>query len=191
MSARDLDRAVLQQSRLFLVEGYSLRAEGLVEGNLALAKELGCLTALGLSSFEIVREHRHQLIDLLAEHTDILFANADEAEALTGLPTEKSAEAIAKLVGIVCITDGENGCWIASNSGIAHCPTTPLKPRDTTGSGDLFASGFLYGLLRNQPLEVCAEMGCRAGAAATQVIGSGLPQGEWDRLSLEYQQLLN
>jgi len=115
----------------------------------------------------------------LIKETDILFCNEDEAKELTKKDgTKKAAVLLVELgVGVVCITQGKKGCVVATKNEFISSPGFKAKVRDTTGAGDAFAGGFLYGFLNKKPLEFCAKMGNFAAAKCIEKEGarSGLP----------------
>ena len=87
---------------------------------------------------------------------------------------------------VAVVTLGDRGCVAAR--GDPACETSErvaceafeeIVARDSTGAGDLFVSGFMYGLLRESPLGECAELGCLAGAAATQSVGAEVSDEGW------------
>lgn len=181
MGPSDLSPSLFESCRLVVLESFSFRNEGLLEKAMLLAKKAGAKVALGLSAFEIVREYRHLLHDLLPEYVDIVFANQDEAQALTGLSEEKSALALAMLCDLAVVTHGPEGCWLAEGKSAFHHDTKRVDAIDATGAGDLFMAGFLCGHLNNRSLDQCAEIGSLLGAAVTRHIGSDLPPEEWKR----------
>jgi sugar/nucleoside kinase (ribokinase family) len=185
MSAAHLDETHFEGCKLVLLEGFALRNEGLLEGAMTLSKQKGCSIALGLSSFEIAAYHRKQLHNLLPKYVDLVFASHDEASTLTGLAPDQAAIALSKLCEVAVVTGAEKGCWVAQNGSVVHCPTVPVTPLDVTGAGDIFMAGFLHGWLQKLPVTKCAEIGCRLGAAVTQVMGPCLPRSVWETILKE------
>ncbi len=176
--------------RLCIFEGFSLRMSGLIEASFRLARKHKSPVAFGLASFEIVHEFRLDIMELLPQYVDLLFANHDEAKELTGLEPKMAAIALSKLVEVAIVTHGDKGCWIAKESRAIHVPTRPLTPIDVTGAGDAFMAGFLHGYLNSSPLSVCGEIGCIVGGAATQVTGPSLTATQWENVCSEVQPLL-
>lgn len=116
--------------------------------------------------------------DIIKE-TDILFCNEDE---IKGLTKEKELKKAAEVlidhgISIICITQGKKGCTIAAKNKLISLHGLKVKAKDTTGAGDAFAGGFLYGFLNKKPLELCAKMGNFAAAKCIEKEGarSGLP----------------
>jgi sugar/nucleoside kinase (ribokinase family) len=74
------------------------------------------------------------------------------------------------------------GCWVGEQNSQWKCSAYPVTPVDTTGAGDLFASGFLHGYLTGKPLIKCAHYGALLGAAVVQIEGAELPESTWKEL---------
>ena len=110
----------------------------------------------------------------LVEQVDILFANEGEAQALTGAASfTEAARTLSKACPIVCVTHGAKGSVIFADGRSHEIAAAPIERLvDTTGAGDLYASGFLYGLTHGRPLEVCGRLGSLAAAEIISHIGA-------------------
>lgn len=161
------------------IEARQLKNGVCVEKILQLCKEGGAKISLDLSSFELVREFKETLLHLIPHYVEIVFCNEDEIRALTGLSPEEGCLALQKLCPIVVVTRGPQGCLVGHQNTLLSIPTFPATPLDTTGAGDLFASGFLYGYLKGYSLFTCALIGNRLGSAVVEVIGAELPEEHW------------
>ncbi|HCS69839.1 MAG TPA: adenosine kinase, partial [Rhodospirillaceae bacterium] len=125
--------------------------------------------ALSLSDPFCVDRHRADFLDLIEGHVDILFAN--EAEILSLYQVDDFDAAVDKVKGhckIAALTRSEKGSVVVSGDNVTAVAATPVdKVIDTTGAGDAYAAGFLYGYTRDEDLAACARMG---GIAAAEVI---------------------
>jgi sugar/nucleoside kinase (ribokinase family) len=101
--------------------------------------------ALDLASYNVVSDHRAFLLSLL-QQVDIVFANEEEAKALCGLEPDKAVDYLAELVETVVVKKGRQGAIARRKEERAAAPAIVARCVDTTGAGDLFAAGFLYGL---------------------------------------------
>ena len=165
------------------IEGYLLFNEALMLRVLESAKEAGCTISLDLASFEVVNATKSVLADILRDYVDIVFANEEEADAFTGLKEDHSAMAkqLAELCEIAAVKVGAHGSYIAHAGQIEKIePMHAAHVIDTTGAGDLWAAGFLYGWSQKRPLAECAKIGSILGAAVVQEQGSVLPEHVWD-----------
>lgn len=168
--------------RLVHIEGYALRNEGLVERIVSMAKEAHALISFDVSSFEIVSEYREKILDLLTTSVDIVFANEDETRMLTGLDPLEGCQKLKTLCPIAVVLAGQEGCLVGSEDQVFKSPAFPAKVVDTTGAGDLFASGFLYSFLKGDSLQTCAKAGNLVGSCIIEVTGAELSPEKWDYL---------
>lgn len=165
------------------IEGYLLFNEALMMRVLTSAKEAGCTISLDLASFEVVNATKEILPDILNDYVDIVFANEEEAEAFTGIQDDYRAMAkkLTRYCDIAAVKVGAHGSYIAHEGAVTKVePMHAAKVIDTTGAGDLWASGFLHGWSNNLSLTKAASIGSILGAAAVQVQGSMLPPHVWD-----------
>jgi sugar/nucleoside kinase (ribokinase family) len=180
----ELDSACFANAAIVHVEGYLLFNPDLITRSLEAAKNAGAIISLDLSSFTIVEESKTLLEKLTTEFVDILIANEDEARAFTGYTDEMEAvKALSQKAEIAVLKVGKRGSFI-SNKGeiISVAPKGTGEAIDTTGAGDLWASGFLFGLVNGYSIEKCGELGSACGYEVCQVIGANIPEHGWDRI---------
>jgi sugar/nucleoside kinase (ribokinase family) len=134
------------------------------------AHDAGGRVALSLSDTFCVDRHRYEWRQLVADQVDILFANEEEAKALFEVDTFEAAFAAAREdVEVAVVTRGAEGSVIARGDHVVQVPSHPVEHVvDTTGAGDLYAAGFLFGFTRDRSLEDCGRLG---SLAASAVIG--------------------
>jgi len=179
-SGKDLTPDHFTGIKLVHIEGYTLFNDDLTERAMALAKAAGAKVSFDLASFEIVRRFKEKIYHLLKEYVDIVFCNEDEAKMLTGHTEEETCQMLGSICEVAVVSLGSRGCYIQHEHELLYCPAFYVaSPLDTTGAGDLFASGFLHGYLNNQPLHVAATYGARAGASVIQVSGGEIPEEGW------------
>ncbi len=144
------------------------------------AKAAGCKVGLDLASFEVVRIFRQSLDNILKEYVDYVVANEVEAEALfPGLTPEAQLDKLKNLCEIAVVKLGSKGSIVARANEVAKVPAITVEAVDTTGAGDLWACGFLYGLIQGRPLAEAAYYGSVTGAEAVKVIGPKLAEDRW------------
>lgn len=125
--------------------------------------------SLTLSDPFCVERHRAEWRDLVADQVDILFANEHEAKALYQVDTFDDALAAARSdVEVVAITRGPRGSVVARGDDVAEIAAHPVEVVDTTGAGDLYAAGFLYGFTHGRSMVECGQLG---SVAASAVLG--------------------
>lgn len=166
------------------VEGYLIVNEALIVSTLKKAKKSGAAVSLDLSSFTVVEESRDILEELVINYVDILIANEDEAYAFTGYKDElKALKALGEKVELAVLKVGERGSYINYKEKIIKNDAVKSEAvLDTTGAGDLWASGFLFGLVKGYPLEKCGQLGNICGAEVCSVIGASIPDIGWKRI---------
>ena len=149
---------------------------------LASAKQAGCSISLDLASFEVVNATKEILPEILSEYVDIVFANEEEGGAFTGLEGDHPGMALqlAEHCEIAAVKVGAHGSFVARSGQVERIePMHAAHVVDTTGAGDLWAAGFLYGWSRKRPLAECGAIGSILGAAVVQEQGSALPDHVW------------
>lgn len=131
-----------------------------------VAHEAGRRVSLTLSDTFCVERHRTEWRDLVADQVDILFANEAEALALYEVDTFEEALAAARHdVEVAIITRGPAGSVVARGEQVVEVEAHPVEVVDTTGAGDLYAAGFLFGYTHGRPMETCGKLGSIAASA--------------------------
>jgi sugar/nucleoside kinase (ribokinase family) len=132
----------------------------------------------------VVEESRDFLEKIVTDFVDILIANEDEARAYTGVADERRAVAVmGENVDIAVLKVGPRGSYIRhGNRTLAVAPMGDGSAVDSTGAGDLWAAGFLHGLVTGLPIEKCGELGSACGYEVCQVTGATVPEAAWQRV---------
>jgi sugar/nucleoside kinase (ribokinase family) len=168
------------------VEGYLLFNPDIFRAVIKTARSAGALVSLDLASFNVVEASLPLLNEAVdSGAVDILIANEEEAAAFTGLKDEeKAADALRKRAPIAVMKLGKRGSVIMHGGCTVNTPPHgDGRPAvDTTGAGDLWASGFLYGLINGYPLERCGTLASMCGYEVCQVAGAHIPKDGWDRI---------
>jgi sugar/nucleoside kinase (ribokinase family) len=139
---------------------------------------------MDLASFTVVEQSLVLLEKLVADYVDILIANEDEARAFTGQSDEELAlSALSAKANIAVLKVGPRGSHISNAGKSIHIqPMGDGTALDTTGAGDLWAAGFLFGLVNGYPLEKCGQLGSACGYEVCQVVGANIPDEGWERI---------
>lgn len=178
LPAQELDESAIADAQVLYLEGYLWDPEEprrAMRRAIAAAKNAGRKVAFTLSAVFVIARHRQDFLALIAEGLiDILFANEEELAALTGIEDFQTGfDQIAAQVPTVVVTRGAEGAHARSDGAYAHVPAQPIdKVVDTTGAGDLFASGFLFGFVRGRALEDCLTMGAICAAEIISHFGA-------------------
>jgi sugar/nucleoside kinase (ribokinase family) len=185
MVPEDLDPIYFRGVKLVHIEGYSLLYPGLTKRAMELAKESGALVSFDLGSFEVVETYSPLIRDMIEKYVDITFSNEDEILSLTGKHPEEGCKELQKISPIAVVMMGKHGCWVADSNHHVKCPAFVVEPIDTTGAGDLFASGFLHGYLSGMDIETCSRWGSIIARAVVQVVGAEIPVDQWPQIKQE------
>ena len=156
---------------VYYLEGYLFDApEGpaLFEKVAEIAAATGAKLALSLSDAWCVERHFDALSAFIKAHVSIIFSNEDEARALTGKDYEAAGQEMAGYLDEVIITRGAQGAYILKSGDSAHVSANPVgEVVDTTGAGDLFAAGYLFGRSKGYGAELCGKI---ASAVSGEII---------------------
>jgi len=178
MGPDQIEPGVLAACGWVYLEGYLLTTEVGLEACLlaqAEARRRGIPVALTLSDPTIVDLFREHFDRLVGGGVDLVFCNDDEARALTREDDrDTAAAALAGLSPRVCITCGSEGALVLDHGDKGFAPGHPVTAVDTTGAGDAFAGGALYGLTRGHSLVEAAALGCYAAAHVVSSFGPRL-----------------
>ncbi|MBK1669443.1 adenosine kinase [Rhodovibrio sodomensis] len=173
----DLDHHQIAQAKVTYLEGYLWDApaakQAFVEAARA-AHESGNRVALSLSDGFCVDRHRDSFLDLVENHVDILFANEDEITKLYQVDAfDDALQHVRGHCEVAALTRSAKGSLVLSGEEVHVVDAaTPERLADTTGAGDLYAAGFLYGFTQGYGLPDCGRLGAAAAAEAISHVGA-------------------
>jgi sugar/nucleoside kinase (ribokinase family) len=177
--------ALFMEYSYFHIEGYLVQNHALIRRAVELAKENGLIVSLDLASYNVVETNRDFLLSIIRDYVDIVFANEEEAKALTGHEPEKALDEIASMVKIAVVKTGSKGSLVKQDGEIFRIGVIPVTPVDTTGAGDLYAAGFLYGHSKGMPLQRCGELGALLSGNVIECMGAKMDSARWQRILAE------
>ncbi len=171
-----LDLDLIGRAKVTFLEGYLFdrpEAKEAFRVAAAAAHDAGRKVALSLSDSFCVERHRDDFLQLVADGVDILFANEDEITQLYGVDTfDEGVAAVRGHCEIAAVTRGKAGSVVVTADEQVEIEAHQVPKRvDTTGAGDLYAAGFLFGLTQGRPLHECGRLGSIAAAAVIGHIG--------------------
>jgi sugar/nucleoside kinase (ribokinase family) len=169
----------------FHIEGYLVQNHELIRRAVELAQEHGLIVSLDMASYNVVEANKDFLLSIITEYVDIVFANEDEARALTGLEPEEALHELSKLAEIAVVKTGSSGSLVKSGQDQYIIGVIDVTPIDTTGAGDLYAAGFLYGLSKGNPLPECGELGAMLAGNVIEFMGSKMSAERWEKIKAE------
>jgi sugar/nucleoside kinase (ribokinase family) len=177
LAPSDIDEELIANAGITYLEGYLYdrpRAKQAVMHACEIAHAAGKKVALSLSDSFCVNRHRDEFLDLVQKHVDILFANEDEIMALYQVKTfEEAIYNVRRHCHIAALTRSEKGSVIVSGEETIEVAAAPVaQVVDTTGAGDMYAAGFLFGLTRGMPLAECGRLASLAAAEVIAHVGA-------------------
>ncbi len=180
MSAAEISPDMFNGYDCLYLEGYLVQNHELISAAARSARAAGLKVAIDLASFNVVEENRRFLRDLVADHIDILFANEAEAFAFTGEEEPLNAlQAISEMTELAIVKTGMDGALIKNGSEVHVGIMKAARRVDTTGAGDFYAAGFLYGLCEGLSLRQCGTIGAITAGKVIEVVGTTFGEEEW------------
>ena len=175
INQNDIDEKAIKESEMIFLEGY-LWDEGEPKSAFDKAMSLSNTKAMSLSDQFCVERHKNNFLDLVKNKLDITFANEQEIKSLIDTKNFEEVIEFGKQLGkLLIITRGEKGSVAIKNQEIVECKSKPnLKIVDLTGAGDLFAAGFLHGLINNISIKESLEKGTEMSSKIIQNVGARL-----------------
>ena len=175
---RQVEREVIRRSRFVYLEGYLLTSEpGMKACGLARrwARSAGVGVSLTLSDPAIVQAFGERFNQLVDSGVDLLFSNEEEALVFTGAAKlDQAVSELAHRVPMVVVTRGADGVVVSAGTTQVQVDAVPVHAVDTTGAGDSFAGGFLFGICRDFGIAEAARLGCFVGAEVVSKLGPRL-----------------
>jgi sugar/nucleoside kinase (ribokinase family) len=182
LRAEDLNPAMFKGYQYLFLEGYLVQNHELIEQGAKMAKEANLKIAMDLASYNIILEDHDFCTYLVEKYIDILFANEEEAKAFTGFGPYEAAKELTHHCDIVVVKMGAQGSLIATKEQLSEVPALTANCIDSTGAGDYFAGGFLFGIVNGYNLSQCAKIGSIMAAEIVQVVGTELSQEKWTEI---------
>ena len=175
INEQDINEKAIKESEMILLEGY-LWDEGEPKTAFDKAMLFSNTKAMSLSDQFCVERHKSDFLDLVKNKLDITFANEQEIRSLIDAKSFEDVIEFGKQLGkLLIVTRGQKGSIAIKNQEIVECQSkTNLKIIDLTGAGDLFAAGFLHGLINDFSTKECLEKGTGMSSKIIQKVGARL-----------------
>lgn len=179
LSAADLTDETYRGYDYFHIEGYLVQNHALIEQAVKLAKKNGLKVSLDMASYNVVDDNLDFLKTIVANYVDIVFANEEEARSFTGKEPHEAVHVFGDQCEIAVVKVGKEGSLIRKDGQLTRVEAIKADVVDTTGAGDLYASGFLYGLIHGLSLEKCGKIGSVLAGKTIEVIGPKMTNAQW------------
>jgi sugar/nucleoside kinase (ribokinase family) len=164
------------------MEGYLIFNKELVETACRIAKKSNMKIALDLASYNVVDAKLADFREIIEKYVDIVFANEEEAKSFTGFSPADALNSLSTLCEIAVIKIGKDGSLIKRGNEILKITSMPVNCIDTTGAGDLYASGFLYGYQNGLSLEKCGMFGSVLAGHVIEIVGARMDENRWEKI---------
>jgi len=179
LSADDLTNGLYKGYDYFHIEGYLVQNHALIEKAVKFAKKNGLKVSLDMASYNVVEDNLEFLKEIVAKYVDIVFANEEEARSFTGKEPHEAIHIIGDQCEIAVVKIGKEGSLLKKDGQLTKVDAIPVIPVDTTGAGDLYAAGFLYGLIHGYNLDRCGKLGSILAGKTIEVIGPKMKEQQW------------
>jgi sugar/nucleoside kinase (ribokinase family) len=184
LTTEELSEHLMTSYTHLVLDGFLLSNEELVQELMSSESIGGMKVIFDMASSHIAEGHREFLKRLIKNHVDILFANDLEAFSYTSNEPERGIRSMAKDCEIVVIKQGSRGSMIQKGSEFYMIASAPARVVDSTGAGDMYAAGFLYGLLKNYHLTHCGKIASFLASKVLEVEGARLSFEKWREIKM-------
>ncbi len=212
LEAEDIDKELIKNAKILVVDGYMLGREKLIMHLLETADRFGTAIALDVGSVGIVKQYAYAILQYCRLYPMILFMNEEEAYSFYNiingkelaiskdktkkfLPGKWNDEELFsffetmtkdKLFPIVCVKLGPRGAVVFANGAVYRAETSSIIPLESTGAGDAFSAAFLAGWIKGLSLKKCAALGNRVAREVLDIPGTGIDRKKLAPYALEF-----
>ena len=182
MCADDIRPELFEGWDILYVEGYLVANPTMLDKAVTTAKAAGLKIAIDMASYNVVEESRDYFMQLIENYVDYVFANEQEAYALTGMESLQALDFIASRCEIAIVKVGAKGAYIKRGNEMVTVPPIKANVIDTNGAGDMWAAGFMAGLVKGENLTKCGQMGGIVAANVIEVLGTKMDAARWEKI---------
>lgn len=187
MTAEEIKPEFFDGYDYLYIEGYLIFNHELVLKLCQIAKEKKLKVAMDFGSYNMVEDHIDFLKIILRDYVDIIFANEEEAKAFTGTENQAALDILYEYCPVSIVKLGAKGSIVKIDGQTTIVPPYEAQRIDTNGAGDIYASGFLYGLIKGYDIARCGYIATRLSAAIIETVGAKLTDDQWEQLLPEVQ----
>lgn len=186
LSGDELSSEHLEDYDVLHIEGYIIYNHELLEAILEKAKQSGLKISLDLASYNVVEDNLDFLKKMISNYVDIVFANEEEAKAYTGKDDPIEAlEILAEDTELTIVKVGHKGSFVLYNGVLHKIPPVMTEAVDTTGAGDVYAAGFLYGFLNDLGISNAGYLGSLMASKVIENYGAKIPEHAYEFIKKE------
>lgn len=189
MTADEIKDEMFEGFNFFYTEGYLVQNHDLIETALSKAKQAGLKVALDLASYNVVEAERDFLKHLIEDYVDIVFANEEEAQSFSLSDPHTALIEISGMSEFAVVKLGSKGAMAKNNGELSDVESVKAVCIDTTGAGDLFAAGFIYGLSAGRSVKTSLKFGTITAGKVIEQIGPRIDQAGWDLIKEDFKKI--
>ena len=186
MQPNQVDAEILKDYDIIHIEGYLIFNHDLILDVCKKAKACGLQISMDMASYNLIESNLDFVKTLLRDYVDIIFANEEEAKAFAGVENVEALHVLSSYCPVAIVKVGKDGSYIWMDRSVtAVSPVVVDKPVDTTGAGDIYASGFLYGFINDHGALKSGNLASYLAARLIGYVGAKLPDEEWASIKKE------
>lgn len=185
MQPAEVDTQIFENYDVIHIEGYLIFNHDLILDVCKKAKEHGLMISMDMASYNLIESNLDFVKMLLRDYVDIIFANEEEAKAFAGVEKVEALHVLSESCPISIVKVGKDGSYIKMNGEVTTIAPLKANRVDTTGAGDIYASGFLYGYLNNYGALKSGNLASYLSARMIEYVGAKLPDEEWIKIKEE------
>ena len=179
MQPDQVDAEILKGYDIIHIEGYLIFNHDLILDVCRKAKACGLQISMDMASYNLIESNLDFVKKLLRDYVDIIFANEEEARAFAGVEDVEALHVLSEYCPAAIVKVGKDGSYIKMDGEVTAIAPVEAKRLDTTGAGDIYASGFLYGYIKGYDAMKSGNLASYLSARLIEYIGAKLPDEEW------------
>ncbi|MCQ2286853.1 MAG: adenosine kinase [Bacteroidales bacterium] len=185
----DIDESILDEYDMIHIEGYLIHNHEFYRAICELAKKHGLQISMDMASFNLMEAHRDFMLDILKNYVDIVFGNEQEVRSLMGMEETAALDLLSQSCPVAVIKLGPKGSIVSVYGEKATISPAPGNCFDTNGLGDIYASGFLYGLLNGYSPKRAGDLASFLAARLGETLGAKLSIEQWNNIKEEINKI--
>ena len=185
MQPSEVDEKIFDSYDLIHIEGYLIFNHDLILDVCRKAKAHGLQISMDMASYNLIESNLEFVKMLLRDYVNIIFANEEEAKAYTGVEQVEALHALSEECSIAIVKIGKEGSFIKMNGEVTAIEPVDAQRIDTTGAGDIYASGFLYGYINGYSALKAGNLASYLSSRMIEYVGAKLPDEEWVKIKKE------
>ena len=182
MQPNEVDEQILDNYDIIHIEGYLIFNHELILTVCQKAKKHGLQISMDMASYNLIESNLDFVKMLLRDYVDIIFANEEEAKAFAGVENVEALHVLSESCPIAIVKVGKDGSYIKMNGEVTAISPVDAQRVDTTGAGDIYASGFLYGYINGYNALKSGNLASYLSSRLIEYVGAKLPDEVWSEV---------